>query len=492
MPLDLFDAALAERPDALALDDVPLRELHAGAWRVADRLAQAGVAPGDRVAAYCENRHAMVYAYLAALRLGAIFTPVNVLYRANDLSHALDDARPAVTICSRGSAALVRACAARTRRLDAEEIEAWATCDAVESSAEGRHRRPAPDDVALIVYTSGTTGRSKGAMITHANLTAIAAALTSAWHWRADDVLLLTLPLFHVHGLIAGLTSSLANGSRVLLRERFDADDVFERLERGGVTLFFGVPTMYARLIERARDRRPPPLRLWVCGSAALAEKTHARFAQIFGASILERYGATEFGFALSNRYDGPRVPGSVGVPLPGVSVRIAGPDGSPLPVGDVGELLVEGPTVFRGYWQQREATEDAFVRDAGGARWYRSGDLARYDAGDGVYRIVGRIKEVIITGGFNVYPREVEEAIEAYPGVVACAVVGKADDLRGELPVAFVEASKAFDAAALLATLRERLASFKVPRDVLTVERLPRNALGKIDKPALRALLRP
>ena len=342
--------------------------------------------------------------------------------------------------------------------------------------------------MALIVYTSGTTGRSKGAQITHANLSAVAAALTSAWRWRGDDVLLLALPLFHVHGLIAGLTVSLANGSRVLLRERFEAAAVLDRLEGGGVTLFFGVPTMYARLLEFAGTRRIPPLRLWVSGSAALKERTHRQFAERFGTSILERYGATEFGFALGNRYAGPRVPGSVGIPFPGVSVRIADARGFPLPPGETGELLVGGPTVFAGYWEQPEATDLAFVTDAAGTRWYRSGDLALYDPGQRVYRIVGRIKEVVITGGFNVYPREVEEAAEAFPGVAGCAVVGKPDAVRGELPVAFVEADGSFDAAALLESLRERLASFKVPRQVIVVDRLPRNALGKIDKPALRA----
>jgi malonyl-CoA/methylmalonyl-CoA synthetase len=249
---------------------------------------------------------------------------------------------------------------------------------------------------------------------------------------------------------------------------------------------------MYVRLIEYLRETGvppPPPLRLYVSGSAALSEQTHREFEELFGASILERYGATEFGFALGNRYAGPRVPGSVGIPFPGVRVRIAAVDGTEaLADGDIGELLVAGPNVFAGYWERPDATEAAFAVDREGTRWYRSGDLAQHDVELDVYRIVGRIKELIITGGFNVYPREVELTVEEFPGVRACAVVGKADAARGELPIAFIETESPVDMGALLASLRERLASFKVPKEIVVVDELPRNALGKLDKPALKA----
>lgn len=484
--LDLLDGALHDRAAALALDEVTYRELHDGARRVAGRFVEAGVRAGDRVAIYSENRHAFAYAYLAALRLGAIAVPLNVLYRAGDLGHVLRDARPRLVVRSATVAQFVEAADFEGAICDAGQVETWAR-DAGLPMLEAP-ARPVRDDVALIVYTSGTTGRAKGAMLSHENVAAIAAQLASAWRWEARDTLLLTLPLFHIHGLIAGLTSSLCAGSRVVLRERFDAHDVFQRLAHGDVTMFFGVPTMYVRLLEAAAETPPPPLRLYVCGSAALSADVHRAFERRFGASILERYGATEFGFALGNRYAGPRVPGSVGTTFPGIRVRVAAPGtATPLGPGEIGELLVAGPNVFCGYWEQPGATRDAFVSDASGERWYRSGDLALYDATNGVYCIAGRIKELIVSGGFNVYPREVEDAIEALPGVRACAIVGKPDPVRGELPIAFVETAETLDAGAIEAALRERLASFKVPKDIRFVDALPRNAMGKIDKPALR-----
>ena len=254
--------------------------------------------------------------------------------------------------------------------------------------------------------------------------------------------------------------------------------------------MFFGVPTMYVRLLEALGTGTVPKLRLCVSGSAALAADVHDAFRERFGTDILERYGATEFGFALTNRYGGPRVAGSVGVPFPGTRVRVSDPKTrDDVPPGTVGELLVSGPSVFAGYWELPEATEAAFVTDANGTRWYASGDLALYDASDRVYRIVGRSKELIISGGFNIYPREIEIEIDRHPGVVASAVVGIPDAARGELPIAFLEATEAIDTDALLATLRERLASFKLPRAVHVVDALPRNAMGKIEKQKLLAL---
>jgi malonyl-CoA/methylmalonyl-CoA synthetase len=477
--LDLLDGALADRAEEYALDDLTYRALWDGAGRAARRFSERGVRPGDRVAIYSENRHGFVFAYLAALQLGAIAVPVNVLYRAVDLAHVVSDARPSLVVVSENSAPFAAAAGlAETAIVRAECVEAWAADGAIAPYPPAS--RPSPEDCALIVYTSGTTGRAKGAMLSHGNLAAIASQLTTAWRWEAGDTLLLTLPLFHVHGLIAGLTSSLVAGGRIVLRERFDAGDVLARLAQGGVTMFFGVPTMYVRLLENAGDRNLPRLRLYVSGSAALSAETHRAFEARFGAAILERYGATEFGFALGNRYAGPRVAGSVGVPFPGVRVRISG--------GAIGELLVSGPNVFTGYWELPEATREAFVTDEDATRWYRSGDLASYD-GD-VYRIVGRIKEVIISGGFNIYPREVEDAVEAFAGVAACAVVGRPDPARGELPVAFVELNGPCDLEAMQAALRAQLASFKVPKEIRVVETLPRNAMGKLDKPSLRALL--
>ncbi|MBV8490979.1 MAG: AMP-binding protein [Candidatus Eremiobacteraeota bacterium] len=491
MLLDLLDAARSDRAQKPALDDLSFDALHDGAARVATQLSARGVARGDRIAIYSENRHGFAFAYLAALRLGAIAVPVNVLYRASDLAHVVRDADPAVIVHSPDVAAHVAGVASAPPAIDVTELETWAA----DARIAARERvRPDPEETALVVYTSGTTGVAKGAMLSHRNLASIAAQLIAAWRWQAADTLLIALPLFHVHGLIAALTTSLCAGGRALLRERFEASDVLATLAGGDVTMFFGVPTMYVRLLERAGAGGalpPSPLRLFVSGSAALPAETHRAFEERFGAAILERYGATEFGFALGNRYAGPRVPGSVGVPLPGVRVRIVAPGAlEALPAGDVGELLVAGPNVFGGYWKRPEATADAFAVDTDGTRWYRSGDLASYDAGDDVYRIVGRIKELIITAGFNVYPREVEEAIESLPRVRACAVIGKPDAARGELPIAFIETEAPIRVEDLFEALRERIASFKVPKEIYVVDALPRNAMGKLDKPALRARL--
>lgn len=487
---DLFDAARQERPRATALNDVSYDDLHRGVLRVAHRLAQQGLKSGYRIALYCENRLAFVYTYLAALRLGAIVVPANVLYRASDLEHVLGNARVALVLASEATAGFVRDLPSTYAIVEAADVEAWARDCSIDPPVPSIDLDP--DEVAMIVYTSGTTGRSKGAMLTHGNLVAISTALIVAWRWTAADTLLIALPLFHIHGLCAALNSSLAVGGRIIIHERFDAAAIVAEMQRDA-TMFFGVPTMYVRLLEGG----VPPwtgdgvwrLRLCVSGSAPLSAEVFDEFTKRFGTEILERYGATEFGFALSNRLGGPRVGGSVGVPLPGMRVRIAAlGETAALEAGETGELLVSGPSVFAGYWEMSEATAAAFATDADGTRWYRSGDLAVYDAAHGVYRIVGRLKELIITGGFNVYPREVEIEIEQFPTVAASAVVGIADRARGELPVAFVEARDGFDSEALLAHLRSRLASFKVPRDVVVVDALPRNALGKIEKHKLRA----
>ncbi len=487
--LDLLDASVAERADARAVNDVSYAELAAGVSRVAQALVGRGLRSGDRIALFCENRLAFVYAYLAALRLGAIVVPVNVLYRASDLAHVLNDADVALVLASAETAPHLAQLNAPPV-VTAEAIEAWADDRATVPLA--LPVLPEPDAPALIVYTSGTTGRSKGAVLTHANLAAIAAQVVTAWRWTARDTLAIALPLFHVHGLCAALNGTLTCGGRLLLAKRFDAAAMLATLQRPGVTMFFGVPTMYVRLLELPEPIAFPRLRLCVSGSAALSPEVFERFATRFGITILERYGATEFGFALGNRFGGPRVAGCVGIPFAGVRVRIANADGEAVAAGGVGELLVSGPNVFAGYWRNAEATAAAFLTTEDGARWYRSGDLASYDAAQQVYRIVGRLKELIISGGFNIYPLEVENEIDRFPGVRASAVVGAPDAARGESIVAFIETEPGarLDEAELLAWLRTRLASFKIPKRVNVVDALPRNALGKIEKPKLRASL--
>jgi malonyl-CoA/methylmalonyl-CoA synthetase len=478
--LDLFDAALAERADHPALNDVTYRQLDLGVRRVARQLRSQGIGAGTRFGIYCENRIGFVYAYLAALRLGAIVVPANVLYRKSDLAHVLEDADVTLLLVSDQTHPHAAELEPVRPMVNASEIEAWALDATLEPIV--RPPYPADDDGAVIIYTSGTTGRSKGAVLSHGNLATIATQLTTAWRWTASDTLAIALPLFHIHGLGAGLNGTLASGGRLILHERFDATKMLETLRRPDVTMFFGVPTMYVRLLESLGDGTAPSLRLCVSGSAALSPEIHARFEERFGMTILERYGATEFGFATTNRFGGPRIGGSVGIPFPGVRIRINEPDDA-----GVGEILVNGPNVFIHYWGNPEATAAAFVVDADGTRWYKSGDLGSYDPELQVYRISGRIKELIISGGFNIYPLEVEIEIERFPGVKACAVVGVIDAARGELPVAFVEVEPGFERDALTAYLRDRLASFKIPKHIEIVDALPRNAMGKLEKPKLK-----
>jgi malonyl-CoA/methylmalonyl-CoA synthetase len=485
--LAALDAHAAARPAALALDDVSYASLRDGSLRVAAKLRDAGLRRGDRVAIYAENRPGFVYGYLGGLRAGATVVTINVLYRSSDLEHILSDATPSVVCVSEQSAPFVAAQDGRAV-VDLAEVERWAFDASIAPLADPPPIEP--DDVAILIYTSGTTGRSKGAMLTHGNLYAIAEQLNEAWRWTPADTLLLALPLFHVHGMGAGLNGTLVAGARALLRERFDAPSVIAALAGGDATMFFGVPTMYVRILEQAGDVRFDRVRLFVSGSAALPATVHEAFAQRFGIAILERYGSTEFGFALSNRYEGPRYAGTVGFPLPGVEVRLADPNtGTLVDAGATGEILVHGPNVFAGYWRNEAATEAAFARDERGRRWYKSGDLATFDPERG-YAINGRLKELVISGGFNVYPIEVETELLRIPGIRAAAMIGQPDAARGEIPVAFVEVDDGFDPDAALALLRERLASFKVPKALYTIDALPRNAMGKVEKPRLRELL--
>jgi malonyl-CoA/methylmalonyl-CoA synthetase len=389
--------------------------------------------------------------------------------------------------------------------LDSQEVDRWSRAGGSGGGAAVAEAEPpgaaGADELALLLYTSGTTGASKGAMISHNNLLATVTGLLAVWSWEAGDVLLLALPLFHVHGLVVGLDCALAAGATVELRRRFDAATAAAELAAGAATVFFGVPTLYVRLLDELEQRdqresgqaRLPAVRLCCSGSAPLAPETFAAFRARTGHAILERYGMTEAGMILSNPYLGPRVPGQVGTPLPGVSVRLVDEAGRDLPAaggpadpeaaGGPGELLVRGANVFGGYWQAPEKTAASFVQDGAGRRWFRTGDLARQDPRTGAFTLLGRRHELIISGGFNVYPREVEEALLAFPGVREAAVVGRPHAEWGEVPVAFLVADRPFDPPALLAFCKGQLAGFKVPREVHLLDALPRNALGKLQK---------
>jgi malonyl-CoA/methylmalonyl-CoA synthetase len=475
--VNVVQRVAAQRGDAPAVDELSYTELWRQTGRVANQLAARGVVRGDRVAIYSENRRGFVLAYLALLRLGTIAVPTNVLYRAADLGNIIDDAKPRLIVGSDQTRPHVPA---TMPFINAAEIEAWATDTALPSAQT--IASVGPDDVAIIIYTSGTTGRAKGAMITHGNLSAIGSQLGQAWHWTEHDTLLIMLPLFHVHGLCAGLNGTLANGAHALIRERFDVTEAATLLQSGSVTMFFGVPTMYVRFIEKIAPQRFAHIRLFVSGSAALPADVHQAFEEKFGVSILERYGSTEFGFPLGNTFEGPRVVGSVGVPMPGVEVMVVAPKTTDrVAAGEVGELLVSGPNVSAGYWERPEATAEAYI-EIGGRRWFRSGDSMRFDPQTQVYVVMGRLKELIISGGFNVYPLEVEAEMRLYPGVLDVALVGVHDKARGEMPVAYVEAAADFDTDAFIAAMRERLASFKVPKIVNVMAALPRNAMGTVE----------
>jgi malonyl-CoA/methylmalonyl-CoA synthetase len=459
------------RPDVMALHDdrgwITNAELDERSRRIAGRLAGAGLCRGDRVAISAATSTELVVAHVAALRLGLVVVPVNGAYGARELGHIVADCTPAACV------------------VDADRVEAFAdalggdglvTTPAVElpDAAPPELDACAPEDVAMLCYTSGTTGAPKGAMLTHANALASGEALRLAWRWRAEDRLVLALPLFHVHGLGVGLHGTLLCGASAVLLARFHPDSVLDAARDQRATLFFGVPTMYARLAASTRVAELAQLRLCVSGSAPLPASLHDDLEARAGIRVLERYGMTETLMNVSNPYDGERRAGTVGFALPGVEVRLD---------AATGEILLRGPNVFAGYWRQEDATRDAFTADG----WFRSGDIGARDA-DGYLRIVGRAKELIISGGYNVYPREVEDVLLEHPAVAEVAVVGEPSDEWGELVVAVVvpAAAAARDPDALLAFAAAQLAPYKRPRRVRYVTALPRNALGKVVRSAI------
>jgi malonyl-CoA/methylmalonyl-CoA synthetase len=503
-------------PEDAAAIDWSYGELLAKAEAVADGLLRRGVGRGDRVACLLGNCPELVLLHLALLRLGAVLVPINLAYRQREIGHILADATPRLLVAAAAQLRLIDEVPAVQRAsleamVDAEELAGWSQDRSAAAGSAGSERLaaatagaasraagearagnaagvPGGDDLALLLYTSGTTGASKSAMISHNNVLATVTGLLAAWSWRADDVLLLALPLFHVHGLIVGLDCALAAGATVELRRRFAAAAVAGELQGGAATVFFGVPTLYVRLVEELRRRDAVPaglslVRLCCSGSAPLAPETFAAFHELTGHAILERYGMTETGMILSNPYLGPRVPGQVGTPLPGVSVRLVDEAGRDLDPGAEGELLVRGANVCSGYWRAPEKSAASFVQDGAGRRWFRTGDLARQDPATGAYTLLGRRHELIISGGFNIYPREVEETLLAFPGVREAAVVGRPHAEWGEVPIAYLVADPALDRPALLAFCQGQLAGFKVPRELRLLDTLPRNALGKLQK---------
>lgn len=466
---DRFAPSLIERASQPALEwqgaVYTFGDIDARSNRMARALAARGLQRGDRMCVYLANSVDFLDLFLACIKLGVIFVPINILYRDRELNHILADAEPKLYVTAAELPALRSEAAAQPSDLPETPLTA--------------------DSPAALVYTSGTTGASKGAIITHGNLAFNGLTLNQAWRITSADRLLLALPLFHVHALGNGVHCWLLSSCYMRLLERFEHDKAAAEFLDFRPTLFFGVPTMYVRLLETdpaVAKQIGERMRLFVSGSAPLPAQVLEDFRTLFGHTILERYGMTETLMNISNPYDGERRPGSVGFPLPGVRVRVVDSEGKDVPDGETGEVYLQGPNVFAGYWRREEATRNAF-QDG----WFKTGDLC-VRSPDGYYTLCGRRSDLIISGGFNIYPREIEEFLMEQPEVAEAAVAGEPHPTRGEVPVAYIVPRGTVDADELAARCRQHLASFKCPRRFVLVDRLPRNALGKVQKHLLKA----
>lgn len=439
-------------------------------------LSAAGVSPGERVVVQVEKSPQNLALYLAALRMGAVFVPLNTAYTRAELDYFIADAQPRVfvgaetrddvlslTLNGAGEGSLIEACTPLTT-----------PAPVVERTA---------DDLAAILYTSGTTGRSKGAMLSHGNLASNAQALSAAWGWRDDDVLLHALPIFHVHGLFIASHCALLNGTPMEFLPRFDAALVADALQR--CTVMMGVPTFYVRLLKHPGfpERNLEHVRVFICGSAPLTEGVFAAWEAATGHRILERYGMSETIINTSNPLHGERVPGTVGFPLPGLELRIADDSGVPRPTGEVGTIEVRGPNVFGGYWRMPDKTAEEIREDG----FFITGDLGTVDV-EGRVSIVGRAKDLVISGGYNVYPKEVERLLDEMPQITESAVIGVPHADFGEAVVAVVVPAKdEVTLGQVEASLKDQVARFKQPKQVINVPELPRNTMGKVQKNLLR-----
>ena len=475
----------------LILEDgetVTYAQAHAGAGRYAALFASLGLAPGDRVAVQVEKSPEALIAYLGCLRAGLVYLPLNSAYQEAEVGYFLENAEPGAVVAQPKTLAWMQPLAARlgVRHVLALDEQGGGTLAERAAAFEPHFAtvERAGDDLAAILYTSGTTGRSKGAMISHRNLASNATVLHREWGFVPGDVLVHMLPLFHVHGLFVACHCVLMNGSAMRFHAKFDAGRALADFAESSV--FMGVPTFYTRLLAEPGLTREAcaRMRLFVSGSAPLLAETHVEFEARTGHRILERYGMTETGMLTSNPLTGDRRAGSVGPPLPGTGVRIVDEDGVACAPGDIGEVQVRGANVFSGYWRMPEKTREDFTPDG----WFRTGDVGSLSA-DGYLTIVGRSKDLIITGGYNVYPKEIELALDELPEVQESAVVGVPHPDFGEAVTAVVvpKAGARPAEAELIAALKARLANFKVPKRVYVVDELPRNAMGKVQKNVLR-----
>jgi malonyl-CoA/methylmalonyl-CoA synthetase len=489
----LFDALLADR----AADDGPLLHLADGSQltyrttislsgRLATVLRDLGAAPGDRVVVQVDKSPEALALYFACIRAGLVLVPLNTAYTSSEFEYFVADAEPVVAVVDPGQARALGAVADRhgASLLTLDADGAGTLTDMARDAGELPPVPRAPDDLAGILYTSGTTGRSKGAMLSHDNLLSNARVLADGWRFTDDDVLLHALPVFHTHGLFVAVNVTLLAGGSMIFVPTFNAEEVMRLLP--AATAMMGVPTFYTRLLARPdfNDDLVSHIRLFVSGSAPLLPATHDEFWARTGHRILERYGMTETSMIASNPYDGERREGTVGFALPGVELRIRDASGSAVDEGAVGVIEVKGPNVFGGYWRMPEKTAEEFRPDG----FFITGDLGQVDA-DGYVQIVGRGKDLVISGGFNVYPKEIESEIDAIPGVIESAVFGVPHDDFGEAVVAALVTSppSELDEETILGSLTGRLARFKQPKRVVFVDELPRNTMGKVQKNTLR-----
>ncbi len=490
------DTVCIEAPGA---GDYTWRDVETQTARMANLLRSLDLPEGARVAVHVEKSPEALLLYLATLRAGYVYLPLNTAYQEAEIDYFLGDAEPSVVVCAGKNLEWVRRCAQRAGTRHVYTLDDDRTGTLLEAAAQASSEHAvavrAADDLAAILYTSGTTGRSKGAMLTHDNLASNARVLHEYWGWRSDDVLLHMLPIFHVHGLFVAAHGALLAGAKMIWLPKLDVAAALRLLPR--CTVMMGVPTYYVRLLAEPAFGRDTcrNMRLFVSGSAPLLMETFNAFRERTGHTILERYGMSETVMLVSNPYDpalGERLGGTVGQPLPGVSARVVDDAGAACPPGEIGNIQVKGPNVFKGYWRMPEKTREEFTPDG----WFKTGDVGRWggESGgarvpDGYLSIVGRSKDLIISGGFNVYPKEIESFLDDMPGVEESAVIGVPHPDFGEAVMAVVvpKPGASLDEAAMIAELKARIANFKVPKRIHVVSELPRNTMGKVQKNVLR-----
>ena len=487
----LFDRV--DDPNRLAIElidghRISYGELISGAGQMANVLTDRGVRPGDRVAAQTEKSVTALVLYLATVRAGAVYLPLNTAYTLNELEYFITDAEPSLVVCdplkAKGIGLIAAKVGARVETIGPDGKGSLSDAAAIAPSEFATVTR-ADDDLAAILYTSGTTGRSKGAMLTHDNLASNSLTLVDYWHFTDKDILIHALPIYHTHGLFVASNVTLFARASMIFLPKFDPALIVKLMARA--TALMGVPTFYTRLLQSPAlgKESTSHMRLFVSGSAPLLADTHREWFARTGHAVLERYGMTETNMNTSNPYDGERVAGAVGHPLPGVSVRVTDPEGGrELAREEIGMIEVKGPNVFKGYWRMPEKTKSEF-RDDG---FFITGDLGKIDA-KGYVHIVGRGKDLVISGGFNVYPKEIESEIDAMPGVIESAVIGvpHADFGEGVTAVVVCDKAAGIDENAVLKALDGRIAKFKMPKRVIVVDELPRNTMGKVQKNVLR-----